>query len=137
MIEILKEALNEEIALNSQKITDIVLLVIGKEGFQAGDCTIVFGSDNWLLHYNKQFLKHDYYTDIITFDYSEGDVISGDLLVSLERVYDNASKENVSRETELSRVLIHGVLHLCGYKDKLISDITIMRKKEGYYLSLL
>lgn len=102
-----------------------------------GPLSIVVGSDEWLLHYNNEFLNHDYYTDIITFDYSDDGVVTGDLLISLDRVFDNSTNFNVSRETEFFRVCVHGVLHLCGYSDKTPSDEIIMRQKEDYYLSLL
>lgn len=112
-------------------------LICDKEGKQLGPITVVLGTDDWLLEQNKLYLNHDYYTDIITFDYSEGSIISGDLLISIDRVYDNASIYNVSRETELNRVIVHGLLHLLGYKDESEEEIKLMRKKEDYYLSLL
>jgi rRNA maturation RNase YbeY len=111
--------------------------VIELEGKILGDVCIVLGDDEWLLEHNVQFLNHDYYTDIITFDYSTNDLVSGDLLISIDRVADNANKENVSRETELNRVIVHGVLHLCGYGDKSDEESIVMRQKEDYYLSLL
>tara|TARA_B100000508_G_scaffold141092_1_gene146456 strand:+ start:124724 stop:125131 length:408 start_codon:yes stop_codon:yes gene_type:complete len=107
------------------------------EGFSVGEISIILGSDEWLLEYNKQYLDHDYYTDIITFDYVESNVISGDLLISFDRVVDNSLTLNVSRETELCRVVVHGFLHLCGYGDKTVSEKELMRKKEDYYLNLL
>ena len=85
---------------------------------------------------NIQFLKHDTYTDIITFDYCEGDIISGDIFVSVERVTENANKFGVNFENELDRVIIHGVLHLAGYKDKSKEEANTMREKEDFYLSL-
>lgn len=112
-------------------------LICDKEGKQLGPITVVLGTDDWLLEQNKLYLNHDYYTDIITFDYSEGSIISGDLLISIDRVYDNASIYNVSRETELNRVIVHGLLHLLGYKDESEEELILMRKKEDYYLSLL
>lgn len=108
-----------------------------QEDFDLGELSIVFGSDEWLLEQNINFLQHDFYTDIITFDYCENKLISGDILISLDRVNDNANRFNVSRETELNRVLVHGLLHLCGYSDKMDSNQKIMRKKQDYYLSLL
>jgi rRNA maturation RNase YbeY len=80
-------------------------------------------------------LNHDYYTDIITFDYSENDVVSGDLFISFDRVKDNANTYGISFENELKRVVYHGILHLCGYKDKTEKDVIEMREKENYYLS--
>ena|SRR5690554_72234 len=123
--------------LNLDYVYDWYEQVVQKEGKTLGDLSIVFGTDEWLLEQNKTFLNHDYYTDIITFDYCEMNFISGDLLISIDRVYDNAVQYNVSRETELNRVLVHGLLHLCGYGDKSEKEIEIMRKKEDYYLSLL
>ena len=111
--------------------------VVLQEKKTLGNLTIVLGTDEWLLEQNISFLQHDFYTDIITFDYCEMDFISGDLLISIDRVEDNASQYNVSRETELNRVLVHGLLHLCGYGDESEKEIEIMRKKEDYYLTLL
>ena len=116
---------------------NVVNLISEKEFVSFSEVSCIHGSDEWLLEYNKNYLNHDYYTDIITFDYSTEDFVSGDLLISLTRVEDNAKKLNVSRETELKRVVIHGLLHLCGYKDKSKDEIEQMRKKEDYYLSLL
>lgn len=107
------------------------------EGKMLGAMTLVFGSDDWLLEQNIQFLNHDFYTDIITFDYTEMNIVSGDLLISLDRVEDNAKTYNVSRETELNRVIVHGLLHLCGYRDETDEEIKIMREKEDYYLGML
>lgn len=111
--------------------------IVNVEQKELGNITIVLGRDEWLLKQNIEFLNHNFYTDIITFDYCEMDFISGDLLISIDRVEDNAKRYNVSRETELNRVLVHGLLHLCGYGDKSEKEIEIMRKKEDYYLSLL
>lgn len=97
---------------------------------------IVFVSDEALLKMNIEHLKHDYFTDIITFDYSD-EVIEGDLYISIDRVQDNASKLEQSYITELHRVIVHGVLHLIGYGDKSQEEIKTMRSKEGFYLKLL
>jgi probable rRNA maturation factor len=88
-----------------------------------------------LLNMNKEYLNHDYYTDIITFDYTEGDVVAGDLFISVDRVNDNSDGLNVSRETELNRVVVHGALHLIGHGDKSDSESILMREKENHYLS--
>ena len=111
--------------------------VIDNEGFKKGELTVVFCSDPYLLNLNKQHLNHDYYTDIITFSYVEEDVISGDLFISIDRVSENAGQEGVSQSNELSRVLIHGLLHLCGYNDKEEEEIKVIRKKEKQYLSMI
>ncbi|NBR13276.1 MAG: rRNA maturation RNase YbeY [Flavobacteriales bacterium] len=99
-----------------------------------GDITVVFCSDAHLLQMNIDYLEHDYYTDIITFDYTKLNIISGDLFISYDRVVDNASTFSVSTYNELCRVVFHGVLHLCGYKDKSEEDEKLMRKKEAFYL---
>jgi probable rRNA maturation factor len=98
---------------------------------RAGDITIVACSDAYLLKANREFLKHDYYTDIITFDYSSDTFISGDLLISIERVRENASRFSLSFKDELNRVIIHGVLHLLGYKDKVKQDKLAMTDAEN------
>lgn len=107
------------------------------EGKLLGDVSVVFCSDTYLLELNKRHLQHDFFTDIITFDYSEGDRVAGDLFVSVDRVYENADAYNVSRETELNRVSVHGILHLLGYKDNTPQEVTVMREKENEALALL
>jgi probable rRNA maturation factor len=95
----------------------------------------IFCSDEYLLQVNKEFLKHDYYTDIITFDLSDNDSeIAGEIYISIDRVRDNARVNNTWIYMELHRVIFHGVLHLCGYKDKKAADSQQMRAKEDYYL---
>ncbi|MBM3184690.1 MAG: rRNA maturation RNase YbeY [Bacteroidetes bacterium] len=108
--------------------------LIKSEKFELGEITIVFCNDEYLLEMNNSYMDHDYYTDIITFDYSEGAIISGDLFISVHRVEDNSKTFHVSFSKELSRVIYHGVLHLCGYNDKSDEDILVMRDKENYYL---
>jgi rRNA maturation RNase YbeY len=99
-----------------------------------GDISVVFCSDDYILSVNNQYLKHDYYTDIITFDYCEGNIVSGDLLISIDRVKENASDRGELFIDELHRVIIHGILHLVGYKDKTEMESNQMREKENYYL---
>jgi len=111
--------------------------VVIHEGFQLGDISIILCSDEYLLTINKEYLSHDYYTDIITFDYTENNVISGDLFISGDRVEENAKEYNISFLHELNRVIIHGVLHLCGYKDKTIGEKQEMRNKEDEMLSFI
>lgn len=94
-------------------------------------------SDEYLLKLNNDHLNHDYYTDIITFDFSKKGVLSADIYISIDRVKENAKTENKTITNELCRILIHGMLHLCGYKDKRPQDARKMREKEDYYLSLL
>jgi len=103
---------------------------------EESDINIILCSDDYLLEVNREYLQHDYYTDIITFDYVEGLLISGDLFISIDRIKENAKKENVPCETELRRVIIHGLLHLAGYKDKKKEDIKIIREKENFYLDM-
>lgn len=135
MIHVDCTRLNEE--LNLAYLNEWYDRIAGDEGFLLGDLSVILGDDEWLLEFNRKFLNHNFYTDIITFDYVEGGVISGDLLISYERVAENSLGLNVSRETELNRVLIHGFLHLCGYNDKTCQEKEIMRKKEDFYLNLL
>jgi rRNA maturation RNase YbeY len=100
------------------------------------ELAITLCSDDELLETNKQFLQHDFYTDILTFDYSDGYQISGDIMISVDRVKENAEKYAVTFDKELRRVMAHGVLHLCGYKDTTEEDICLMRKKEDKALFL-
>jgi probable rRNA maturation factor len=106
------------------------------EGKALKDISVVFTDDDYLLEVNKQYLNHDYYTDVITFDYSAFPEVSGDIMISLDRVKENADTLSVSFQEELNRVVYHGLLHLCGYKDKSAADEKLMRKKENYYLEL-
>ena len=122
--------------IKSRQLKPFIKTLVLSEGFVSGDIAIVFCSDAYLLKVNQDFLNHDYYTDIITFDYCENGIINGDLLISLDRVLDNCSKESTSFQEELHRVIFHGILHLCGFKDKSKKDIEVMRFKESYYLNL-
>lgn len=108
---------------------------ITAEGKKRGDISIIFCSDEYLLGINKEHLNHDYYTDIITFDYCEENLINGDLFISIDTVAENAKKFGVEFTNELNRVIIHGVLHLCGYKDKSPKDAAMMRSKENFYIA--
>jgi len=111
--------------------------VINQEKKLKGPISFSFCSDKYLLKMNKKYLNHDFYTDIITFDFCEGNLISGDIYISYDRVKDNARTLGIPFHVELSRVVVHGVLHLIGYKDKTKKDQEGMRAKENYYLSLL
>lgn len=111
-------------------------LVAESEIRRIGDIAVIFCSDDYILQINQQYLSHDYYTDIITFDYSEGDKLSGDLFISIDTVKANAEEYGTDFNDELNRVIVHGVLHLIGYDDHNDKDIAVMRKKEDYYLSL-
>ena len=110
--------------------------VVDDEGKSCGDLTIVFCTDKFLLKKNIKYLKTNTLTDIIAFDYCDGKIISGDLFISVERVKENAKTHHVSEVNETCRVMVHGLLHLIGYKDKNANDQTEMRQKEDYYLSL-
>ena len=111
-----------------------IMEVIKAENKQIGEINCIFCDDEYLLEKNKTYLNHNTLTDIITFDYSEKDEISGDLFISIERVRENAKIYNVTFELELSRVLIHGILHLIGFGDKTDEEIKTMRQKENFYL---
>jgi rRNA maturation RNase YbeY len=104
---------------------------------RTGDINYIFCSDDEILRINKQYLNHDYYTDIITFDYTENDIISGDLFISLDTVKSNAEELGTDYQEELHRVMIHGILHLCGFKDKTTEEGKLMRKREDEALLLL
>lgn len=107
-----------------------------KEAVPLEGVDYVFCSDEYLLKINTSFLQHDFYTDIITFDLSEGEEVKGEVYISLERVKENASMHQASYQEEVLRVIFHGALHLCGYRDKKKSEIKEMRAKEDYYLRL-
>lgn len=111
--------------------------IILSEGKKMGDINYIFCDDEYLLKINQDYLQHDYYTDIITFDYVKGKKISGDIFVSVTRVSENAPLLSKSFEEELHRVMAHGVLHLCGYKDKTETEIKEMRSKEDFYLNAI
>lgn len=110
--------------------------MVERERRECGTISYIFTDDESLLKINKQYLNHNTYTDIITFDYSEVKTVSGDIFISIDRVQENAAKFGVSFEDELLRVIIHGVLHLCGYKDKTKTDADRMRLKENASLLL-
>lgn len=123
----------EPYALHECTISWLESIIIS-EGKKVGAVHFVITHDEKVLEVNRDFLQHDYYTDIITFDYCRGKVVSGDIYISLDRVKDNAMQFSVSIDKELSRVLAHGVLHLCGYKDKTQAEAQEMRSKEDFYL---
>ena len=121
--------------LERRKIKTWISSVITSENKKTGSINFIFCSDEYLLQVNKQYLDHDYFTDIITFDYVEGKLISGDIFVSVDRVSENADKFQVSFDEELRRILVHGVLHLLGYPDKEPEQKKVMTQKEDHYLS--
>jgi probable rRNA maturation factor len=115
---------------NETVFSDWLSEVISSELKNEGEINYIFCDDDYLLEINQQYLDHDTLTDIISFDYSVGNELHGDIFISVERVRDNAIDFNVSFEDELKRVMVHGVLHYCGYKDKSESDERLMREKE-------
>jgi rRNA maturation RNase YbeY len=121
---------------NKLKLKQWIKLITEKEKHSVGIINYVFCNDDELLEINLKHLKHNTLTDIITFDYTEGNVIHSDIFISIDRVKENATKFKVTFEEELHRVLIHGILHLCGYKDKSKFDAELMRKKENWALKL-
>jgi rRNA maturation RNase YbeY len=110
--------------------------VVSSEGKKIGKIVYVFCPDEYLAKKNMQFLNHDTLTDVITFDYCKGEIVNGDVLISTERVSENAKLFEVDFLTELHRVMVHGLLHLLGYKDKTKEEAELMRSKENYYLSI-
>ena len=118
-------------------IKEWLIQLIKSDGFKVGQVNYIFCNDEYLLKVNRDFLNHDYYTDVITFDYVKGKTVSGDIFVSLPRISENAEQLGSSFVTELKRVLAHGILHLCGYKDKTTQEAAEMRNKEEFYLALI
>ena len=127
---------NQELS-NSDKISLWLDNVIEEEGGQVGELVYIFCKDDYLLEKNIQFLNHNTLTDVITFDYCKGKIVNGDILISTERVTENSKIYKVNYLTELHRVMVHGLLHLLGYKDKNEKDAKTMREKENYYLNKL
>jgi probable rRNA maturation factor len=130
---------NEDIAfpkvkkrITSRWIKQVIIL----EEKRVGNISFIFCSDEYLLDVNRKYLDHDYFTDIITFDDVEGNVINGDIFISIDRVLENSDKFQTSFDNEVHRIIIHGVLHLLGYKDKAKKDKLLMTKKEDLYLKL-
>ena len=126
----------DEITLNPGLSKWLESLILSEQK-KIGDINYIFCDDEYLLQVNREYLQHDYYTDIISFDYVKGKTISGDIFVSLPRVSENAKSMSKDFASELHRVLAHGVLHLCGYKDKTDEEITEMRNKEDIYIKQL
>ena len=119
---------------NKGALTSWMEKVVQKEGRKMKDLSFVFCDDIDLLDKNSKYLNHDNFTDILTFDYSENNNISGDIYISIDRVKENARTYKVTFENELDRVMIHGVLHLLGYKDESEKEQKIMKEKEDFYL---
>ena len=126
------------IGIKKGPLKAFIASLLEKEGVKNSTINYIICSDEYLLNINQQYLQHNYYTDIITFDLSENArvLLEGEIYVSLDRVKNNALTEGIDWKIELYRVLFHGVLHLCGYKDKKPADIKTMRAKEDEYLAL-
>ena len=125
-----------EFTINEDELNSWLLSVIASEGKNLGEINYIFCDDEYLLSINQQYLDHDTYTDIISFDTSEGNDLSGDIFISVERIKENAQQFNVSVDDELKRVLAHGILHFCGYKDKTDDEAKLMREKEDEKLKM-
>ena len=122
--------------IRRRQISAWVKAVAATYGKRVGDIGYIFCNDEKILEVNRQYLQHDYYTDIITFDYTEGDTLNGDLVISLDTVFTNANKFNKSYDEELHRVIIHGILHLCGLNDKGPGEREIMEAAEDKALDM-
>ena len=118
-----------------RKIACWLKQVTAREGKKTGHLNFIFVSEEIILDINKKYLNHHHYTDIITFDHSEGDTVSGEMYISVDTVRANAKAYHVDFRNELLRVMVHGTLHLCGYKDKTVSERREMREKEDQYLN--
>lgn len=133
MIQFFFENIEEFLLPN--RVEEWIEQLISTEEKKTGNINYIFCDDEYLLNVNQDFLNHDYYTDVITFDYVKGKTISGDIFISITRIKENAiTLSDNDFERELIRVLAHGVLHLCGYKDKSEGDQKIMRAKENFYI---
>lgn len=124
--------------LNNKRIINAWIKNVAKKyGKTIGEVAYIFCNDEKILEVNRQYLQHDYYTDIITFDYCEGDTLSGDIFISIDTVRSNAEEFGISFEEELHRILIHGILHLCGQDDKTAETRAEMTLKENDALKML
>ncbi|QCX01883.1 rRNA maturation RNase YbeY [Aggregatimonas sangjinii] len=121
---------------DESKFADWLARVVVSENAHIAQLDYIFCTDAYLLEKNQQYLNHDTYTDIITFDYSEGRNIAGDVFISVDRLKENSVKYNVRFDEEILRVMAHGALHLLGYKDKSVEEIEVMRKKEEEKIKL-
>ena len=136
MIEFFNET-GKDINISTENINNISDEIFGKYGYTVNYCNVILLSDNELLAINKSFLNHDYYTDIITFNYGEEKSIEAELYISIERVMENSDSLKVAFENELYRVIIHGILHLCGFKDKTEKQKREIRLLEDKYLEIV
>ncbi|MBS9773972.1 MAG: rRNA maturation RNase YbeY [Tenacibaculum sp.] len=122
---------------NEENTSQWISKCVEKEGFKLGEINYIFCNDEYLHKINVEFLNHDTLTDIISFDYTMGKIVSGDIYISVERVQENANEFNVTFEEELHRVIIHGILHYMKYKDKTTEEKQLMRSKENSCLELI
>ena len=122
--------------VNEKEVSEWLSKVITSEGFNEGEITYFFCNDNDLLKLNVQHLNHNTLTDIISFDYTVGGYIHGDIFISVDRVRENSHELEINFDEELRRVMVHGILHYCGYRDKNEDEIKQMREKENYYIHL-
>ena len=136
MIDICFEDIEQNELVNDSFLQSWFLTVIQRFDKEQGDITVVFCSNAYILEMNRSHLNHDYYTDIITFDYCEGDLVSGDLFISLDTVLSNSIELGISFTDEIHRVCVHGLLHLLGFKDKTDDDEREMRRQEDIMLSI-
>lgn len=123
--------------LNVERITEWINLVLQEHNGLLREVSYIFCSDSYILNINREYLNHDYYTDIITFDYCEENIIRGDIFISLDTVRSNAKEYGSTFAEELNRVIIHGILHLLGFKDETKDEAKIMRQMEDQALELL
>ena len=128
---------NVSIILDEKTVSNWLSNSINSFNKETGDLNVVFCDDEYLLAINNKYLNHDFYTDIITFDYTNNNLISGDLYISIDRVKENAKLNNIDFLKEIYRVIIHGILHLCGYNDKSKAEKRIIKEKENHFLSLI
>lgn len=136
MIKFVEEGVKSKLR-NRRIIKSWIDNIVKSYGLKLGNLCYIFCNDDYILDVNRQYLQHDYYTDIITFDYCEDGIVSGDMFISVDTVLSNSQLFNSKYNTELNRVVIHGVLHLCGIKDKSDEDAKIMREAEDRALSEL
>lgn len=122
---------------NEEGISQWISSVISSEQFEVGEINYIFCNDDYLHKLNLEFLEHDALTDIISFDYKVGKKLHGDIFISIDRVMENSKKFDVSFGNELNRVIVHGILHFCGYNDKSDDEKMLMREKENFYLGNL
>lgn len=130
-------SINDFILDDKVSLSDWLKSVIQAEGKDVGEVVFIFCNDDYLHDLNVRYLSHDTLTDVISFDYTSGNIISGDIFISVERVRDNSQDFDVDFSNELNRVMVHGILHFCGYKDKSDLESQNMRVKENLYLALL